>query len=164
MQEFCVRGVVRGGQIVLEMPLDLPDGTVVTVSELVRSPSEADKTKMLTLLSRLDLLDDPDWRKKVEPDRVAHLEKLTLEAVETGTDSRPSASERARPHGLAPSEEWKRNLLTAVGRPDLFDDPDWWEKSETARLAHIQELIRDAAELRAKRSAGSAPSAGPERP
>ena len=82
MQEFCVRGVVRGGQVVLEVPLDLPDGTVVTVSELANSPAEADKLKMLTLLNRLDLLDDPAWRQKVEPDRAAYFEKLVLEAAE----------------------------------------------------------------------------------
>jgi hypothetical protein len=33
MQPFCVRGVVRDGQVVLEVPLDLPDGTAVTVTD-----------------------------------------------------------------------------------------------------------------------------------
>jgi hypothetical protein len=79
MEEFCVRGVVRGGQVVLDAPLDLPDGTVVAISELASSPPEADKLKMLTLLNRLDLLDYPDWRQKVEPDRAAYFEKLVLE-------------------------------------------------------------------------------------
>jgi hypothetical protein len=31
MEQFWIQGVVRGGQVVLETPLDLPDGTVVTV-------------------------------------------------------------------------------------------------------------------------------------
>ena len=103
MQEFCVRGVVRGGQVVLEVPLDLPDGTVVRV---------------------------------------------------TGGE----------PYPLRCSDAEKRRLLTLYNRLDLLDDPDWWEKSEADRLAQIHELIRAAAELRAKRSAGSVPSAGPERP
>lgn len=98
MQEFCVRGVVRGGQIVLEMPLDLPDGTVVSVNTMARSPSEADKMKMLTLLNRLDLLDDPDWRKKVEPDRIAHFEKLTLEAVEMRAKREAAANSEKQMH------------------------------------------------------------------
>jgi hypothetical protein len=33
MQRFCVHGVVRGGQVVLDVPLDLPDGTEVTVTD-----------------------------------------------------------------------------------------------------------------------------------
>lgn len=92
MQEFCVRGVVRGGQIVLDVPLDLPDGTVLAVSELVRSPSEADKLKMLRLLNRLDLLDDPSWWQKVEPARAAYFEKLVLEAVEMRAAREAAAS------------------------------------------------------------------------
>jgi hypothetical protein len=102
MQEFCVRGVVRGGQVVLEVPLDLPDGTVVSVTG--REPN-----------ARLC----------------------------SGTE--------------------KRRLLTLYDRLDLLDDPDWWEKSEADRLAQIQELIRDATELRANSSADS-PSPEPERP
>ncbi|MCE9564530.1 MAG: hypothetical protein K8U57_21030 [Planctomycetes bacterium] len=31
MQEFWLQGVVKNGQVVLATPLDLPDGTVVTV-------------------------------------------------------------------------------------------------------------------------------------
>ena len=31
MERFWIQGVVKGGQVVLEKPLDLPDGTVVTV-------------------------------------------------------------------------------------------------------------------------------------
>jgi hypothetical protein len=103
MQEFCVRGVVRGGQVVLEAPLDLPDGTVVRVAG-------------------------------------------------------------GEPNARLCSGAEKRRLLTLYNRLDLLDDPDWWEKSEADRLAHIHELIRDAAELRARHSAGSVPSAGPERP
>ena len=33
MERFWIQGVVRGGQVVLEKPLDLPDGTVVTVMD-----------------------------------------------------------------------------------------------------------------------------------
>jgi hypothetical protein len=32
MERFWIQGVVRGGRVVLEAPLDLPDGTVVTVT------------------------------------------------------------------------------------------------------------------------------------
>ena len=31
MESFWMQGVVKNGQVVLESPLDLPDGTVVTV-------------------------------------------------------------------------------------------------------------------------------------
>ena len=33
MDSFSVRGVIRGGQVVLDSPLDLPDGTPVTVTD-----------------------------------------------------------------------------------------------------------------------------------
>ena len=33
MRRFCVHGVVRGGQVILDIPLDLPDGTVVSVTD-----------------------------------------------------------------------------------------------------------------------------------
>ena len=33
MQRFNVQGVVRDGQVILEAPLDLPDGTAVTVTD-----------------------------------------------------------------------------------------------------------------------------------
>ena len=33
MEKFWIQGVVKGGQVVLEKPLDLPDGTVVTVMD-----------------------------------------------------------------------------------------------------------------------------------
>jgi hypothetical protein len=33
MDKFWLQGVVKGGQVVLETPLDLPDGTVVTVMD-----------------------------------------------------------------------------------------------------------------------------------
>jgi hypothetical protein len=33
MESFWVQGVVKNGQVVLETPLDLPDGTVVTVMD-----------------------------------------------------------------------------------------------------------------------------------
>lgn len=29
--DFAVRGVVRGGQVVIDTPLDVPDGTLVTI-------------------------------------------------------------------------------------------------------------------------------------
>jgi hypothetical protein len=33
MRRFCVQGVVRDGQVVLEIPLDLPDGELVIVTD-----------------------------------------------------------------------------------------------------------------------------------
>ncbi len=33
MERFWIQGVVKDGQVVLEKPLDLPDGTVVTVMD-----------------------------------------------------------------------------------------------------------------------------------
>ena len=33
MERFWIQGVVKAGQVVLEHPLDLPDGTVVTVMD-----------------------------------------------------------------------------------------------------------------------------------
>jgi hypothetical protein len=33
MERFWLQGVVKNGQVVLEQPLDLPDGTVVTVMD-----------------------------------------------------------------------------------------------------------------------------------
>ena len=33
MERFWLQGVVKNGQVVLEKPLDLPDGTIVTVMD-----------------------------------------------------------------------------------------------------------------------------------
>src|SRR5262245_20178167 len=33
MRQFSVQGVVRNGQVVLEVPLDLPDGTLVSITD-----------------------------------------------------------------------------------------------------------------------------------
>jgi len=86
MEPLPVKGVVKNGQVVLETPLNLPDGTIVTLTPhdatqaggLTDSPDAA-KRKLLELINRLDLIDDPDWRAKAEPDRVAFTEKLILE-------------------------------------------------------------------------------------
>jgi hypothetical protein len=115
MQRLCVRGVVKGGQVVLEVPLDLPDGTDVTVTDGAIGvnepakpnrlpPSEEYKRNLLTALNRLDLMDDPDWQAKAEPDRIAYGEKLILEAAElcarreaaAGSEQQTSRSRGAR--------------------------------------------------------------------
>lgn len=95
MQRISVQGVVRGGQVVLEAPLDQPDGTVVTVTY---SSEEEYKRNLLTMLNRLDLMNDPDWKAKAEPDRVAHTEKLILEMAGMWAD---------RPE-MADPEAWVR--------------------------------------------------------
>jgi hypothetical protein len=79
MTRFSVQGVVRNGQVVLEVPLNLPDGTVVTVTNYSLAASEEYKRNLLTVINRLDLMDDPDWQAKAEPERVARTEKLILE-------------------------------------------------------------------------------------
>jgi Flp pilus assembly CpaE family ATPase len=76
MTRFCVQGVVRGGQVVLDIPLDLPDGTSVVVTdhepedaEIIgppgRLPPEVIKRLLLGAAKRLDLLDDPEWEAKL---------------------------------------------------------------------------------------------------
>jgi hypothetical protein len=97
MQRFCVQGVVRGGQVVLDVPLELPDGTVVSVTNIL-APSEEYKRQLLTMLNRLDLMDDPDWQSKAEPDRVAYTEKTILEMAGMWAD---------RPE-MADPEQWVR--------------------------------------------------------
>src|SRR5688572_25330676 len=93
MEPLPAKGVVRNGQIVLETPLDLPDGTEVTVTAGAPGgnapakpnrlpPSEEYKRNLLMALNRLDLMDDPDWQVKAEPDRIAYTQKLILDAVE----------------------------------------------------------------------------------
>jgi hypothetical protein len=77
MSKPRVKGVVRNGQVVLDEPVDLPDGTVVEIT--ADTHADADKRAMLAVLNRLDLIDDPDWRAKVEADRIAYTEKLTSE-------------------------------------------------------------------------------------
>lgn len=80
MQEFCVRGVVRGGQIVLEFPLDLPDKTTVFITgrqpddvkvsgPLGRLPEPVVKQLILEARKRLDLQDDPEWEAKLRSNR-----------------------------------------------------------------------------------------------
>jgi hypothetical protein len=75
MEPLPAKGVVRNGQIVLETPLDLPDGTEVTVLEYDEAyyPSEPKgpmrpeeiKEIMLAIMKRPDLMDDPEWKVKL---------------------------------------------------------------------------------------------------
>ncbi len=76
MEGFCIQGTVKNGQVVLEAPLDLPDGTVVTVEfdpdEEPRAqeiegpvPPETRRAIMIGLTGRKDLANDPDWEKKL---------------------------------------------------------------------------------------------------
>ena len=76
MDELRVRGVVRNGQVVVETPLNLPDGFFVIVTEYnpaddTDTPDpppptpEACREMMIGLRGRLDLADDPDWETKI---------------------------------------------------------------------------------------------------
>lgn len=78
MRQFSVQGVIRNGQVVLGVPLDLPNGITVTVTDGACSEEEW-KLKQLTVLKRLDLLDDPDWEEKIKADRRAALEETLRE-------------------------------------------------------------------------------------
>lgn len=76
MEGFWIQGIVKGGQVVLEQPLELPDGTVVTVMDYdpdddprPKEPAEPhDPVKarhaLFESLGRPELADDPDWRSK----------------------------------------------------------------------------------------------------
>ena len=83
MNRVCVYGVVKNGQVVLEVPL--ADGTVVAVTaaepHIPAVWPEAEKRKLLAAINRMDLIDDPDWQVKCEADRIATTEKLILETV-----------------------------------------------------------------------------------
>jgi hypothetical protein len=111
MRRFCVHGIVRGGQVILDIPLDLPDGTVVTVTD--RDPDdvvtvgptsppspEVVKRMILNLLKRPDLMDDPDWRAKIGAGRAAVPEEL-IERISGMWAHRPE---------MADPEEWVRRL------------------------------------------------------
>jgi hypothetical protein len=76
MSRFCVYGVVKNGQVVLDVPLPLADGTEVVVTDTVPDdvdsigpdgppPPEVAKRMILGLVKRLDLLDDPNWKAKL---------------------------------------------------------------------------------------------------
>jgi hypothetical protein len=76
MEELRVRGVVRNGQVVVETPLNLPDGSFVIVTEYNPADDpdapgpppptpEARREMMIGLTGRLDLVDDPDWETKI---------------------------------------------------------------------------------------------------
>ena len=74
MDAFWIQGVVKNGQVVLETPLDLPDGTVVTVmnndSDDMPKRSEThdpEKARQLlfALVGRPELAGDPDWKNKL---------------------------------------------------------------------------------------------------
>ena len=80
MERFWIQGVVKGGQVVLEQPLDLPDGTVVTVTDYdpdddprpsgpaVHDPEKA-RRALFAWIGRPELADDPDWSSKLEKPR-----------------------------------------------------------------------------------------------
>jgi hypothetical protein len=76
-----VQGVVKNGQVVLTLPLDLPDGTVVTVTDYdpdhdprpsgPTGPHDPMKARraLFAWIGRPELADDPDWRSKLEKPR-----------------------------------------------------------------------------------------------
>jgi hypothetical protein len=77
MEQFWVQGVVKAGQVVLETPLDLPDGTVVTVMDYdpaddprpigPTEPYDPEKARraFFEYIGRPELADDPDWESKL---------------------------------------------------------------------------------------------------
>ncbi|MBA4067803.1 MAG: hypothetical protein C0501_29715 [Isosphaera sp.] len=77
MERFWIQGVVRGGQVVLETPLALPDGTVVTVMDydpdddprtiVPAGPYDPEDARRAVFASigRPELADDPDWMSKL---------------------------------------------------------------------------------------------------
>ena len=78
MDRFCVRGVVKAGQVVLEIPLNLPDGTFVTVTDhdpddvAVTGPNSDDPEARaaalqfyLEMLKRRNLLEGSDGQAKI---------------------------------------------------------------------------------------------------
>jgi hypothetical protein len=77
MERFWIQGVVKNGQVVLDKPLDLPDGTVVTVTDYdpdddprPQEPAEPwDPAKaqaaIVASFGRPDLTGDPDWHLKL---------------------------------------------------------------------------------------------------
>lgn len=73
---FWVQGVVRNGQVVLDPPLNLPDGTVVTVMKyhpdenpFPQGPAVYDpvaaREALFALVGRPELAHDPDWKAKM---------------------------------------------------------------------------------------------------
>lgn len=81
MERFWLQGVVKNGQVELEKPLDLPDGTVVTVMEYdpdddprpvgPAEPHDPMKARraLFASIGRPELADDPDWKTKLEKER-----------------------------------------------------------------------------------------------
>ena len=81
MERIWLQGVVKNGQVVLDKPLDLPDGTVVTVMDYdpdddprpaaPMEPHDPVKAKraLFASIGRPELADDPDWRSKLETGR-----------------------------------------------------------------------------------------------
>ena len=77
MERFWLQGVVRAGQVVLETPLALPDGTVVTVMDYdpdddprpiePAEPYDPEKARraIFASIGRPELAEDPDWRSKL---------------------------------------------------------------------------------------------------
>jgi len=77
MERFWLQGVVKNGQVVLEQPLDLPDGTVVTVMDYdpdddprpaaPMEPHDPVKARraLFEWIGRPELADDPDWKNKL---------------------------------------------------------------------------------------------------
>jgi hypothetical protein len=102
MPRVCAHGIVKNGQVVLTEPLALPDGTPVTVAD--GTPDESERHTLLTALNRLDLIDDPDWRAKAEPDRIAYTEAIIREIA-----------------GM-----W-------AGRPEMADPEQWVRRQRGAR-------------------------------
>lgn len=76
-KRFWVQGVVRGGQVVLETPLDFPDGTVVAVRDYdpdddprpsgPPEPYDPEKARraLFAMIGRFEFADDPDWGSKL---------------------------------------------------------------------------------------------------
>jgi len=77
MEGFWIQGVVKNGQVALATPLDLPDGTIVTVMDydpaddprpkVPAEPFDPEKARraLFASIGRPELADDPNWASKL---------------------------------------------------------------------------------------------------
>ena len=140
MQHFHIRGVVRNGQVVPDSPLDLPDGTLVSITEY-------DPDEVATVGPDPD---DPKAREKfLEPqeskDALAHVRTALDGLPEPWTVSRVEEALRgiAEQTGLKPKSIFQPLRVALTGTtvsPGIFETVALLGRAETlARLGHALE-------------------------
>lgn len=86
METFWLQGVVKSGQVVLDVPLDVPDGTVVTVMTYDPDDDPRPQEPKLTLTAEEFAEFTAFFTRKKDPDGFAEF-KQRVENAQAGRET-----------------------------------------------------------------------------